>query len=241
MTASAVQQSAEIEALSAELESLSYSVSHDLRAPVRAVIGFARALEDDYAPRLDDEGRRLLAVVATEAERINTLIDGLLALSRLARQPMVYAPVDMLSLVHEVALELTELSIPGPSVLEIGNLPSVSGDRAMLREVWSNLLSNAAKFSSHQARPKLEIHATLEFSRIVYHVRDNGIGFDMAYADQLFGAFQKLHTGNAFPGSGIGLAMVKRILHRHGGTVSADARPGAGATFSFALPLTAPR
>lgn len=236
MTASAVQQSAEIDALSAELESLSYSVSHDLRAPVRAVIGFAKALEDDYAARLDDEGRRLLAVVATEAERVNTLIDALLGLSRLGRQPMEHAPVDMLSLVHEVALEITELTVPGPSILDIGNLPDAYGDRAMLRDVWSNLLSNAAKFSSVQAKPKLEIYATLEASRSVYHIRDNGIGFDMTYADKLFGAFQKLHGGDAFPGSGIGLAMVKRIVHRHGGTVWVDARVGEGATFSFSLP-----
>jgi light-regulated signal transduction histidine kinase (bacteriophytochrome) len=230
------RDSAEIDALTVELESLSYSVSHDLRAPVRAVIGFTLALQDEYGERLDVEGRRLLAIVASEAQRLNTLIDGLLALSRLGSRPMEMSTVDMLGLVHEIALELTELSAPGPSILEIADLPSVRGDRAMLREIWSNLLSNAAKFSGRQAHPKITIEASFDPDHVVYHVRDNGIGFDMQYAGTLFGAFQKLHHGDAFPGTGIGLAIVKRIVHRHGGTIWASAHLGDGATLSFALP-----
>jgi light-regulated signal transduction histidine kinase (bacteriophytochrome) len=227
----------EIEALTAELNSVCFSVSHDLRAPVRAVVGFARALEEDYAPVLDAEGRRLLAVIATEAARINTLIDGILALSRLGRAPMENVPVDMTVLAREVAGDEAAAG-SSPVIANIHDLPGTSGDRTMLRMVWSHLISNAAKFSSQRPDPQFEIHSTPEPGRVVYHVRDNGIGFDMKYADKLFGVFQRLHAGDAFAGSGVGLAMVKRIVHRHGGTIWANARLGEGATFSFGLPVS---
>jgi len=232
-------QHAEIEALGTELESICYSVSHDLRAPVRAVIGFARALEEDHASRLDAEGRRLLQVVLSEAGRVNRLIEDLVIFSRLGRQPMESVPVDMAALARSVASELLESGGPQHAILSIADLPGVSGDRALLRALWGHLISNAAKFASQRAIPRLEIRAAAEAGRVVYHVRDNGIGFDMAYADKLFGLFQRLHNDAAYPGTGVGLANVKRIAHRHGGTVWADARLGEGATFSFALPTEA--
>jgi light-regulated signal transduction histidine kinase (bacteriophytochrome) len=235
MTVSVRRHRAEIEALNSEMESFSYSVSHDLRAPVRAVIGFAAALQEEYAPSLDDEGKRLLSIVANEAQRLNLLIDGLLVLSRLGRVPMEIHPIDMSALAGAVAGEQAALAATTPGI-EIGDLPSVDGDPTLLRQVWSQLLSNAVKFSSLRTKPQLTISASVETERIVYHVRDNGAGFEMAYAGQLFGIFQKLHSNEAFTGIGVGLAIVKRIVHRHGGSVWADARLGEGATFSFALP-----
>jgi len=236
MAARVAELSAEIEALNAELESLTYSMSHDLRAPVRAVMGFARVLDEEYAELLDAEGRRLLSIVSAEAERVNTLIDGLLALSRLGRQAMESVPIDMASMASEVAFQQAAFSGLDESALEIAELPGATGDRDMVRLVWTQLLSNAVKFSRGSAQPRLEILATVEPARVVYHVTDNGIGFDMRYADGLFGVFQRLHGSDVFPGLGVGLAMVKRIMQRHGGSVWAAARPGEGATFSFGLP-----
>jgi light-regulated signal transduction histidine kinase (bacteriophytochrome) len=233
------QQRAAIEALEAEVESICYSVSHDLRAPVRAVIGFARALEEDHGSRLDAEGRRLLQIVVTEAARVNDLIEQLVVFSRLGRQAMESMPVDMSALARSVASELLESGGPQHAILDITDLPGATGDRVLLRTVWTHLIANAAKFAGQQAIPRLEIRAAPETGRVVYHVRDNGIGFDMAYSDKLFGLFQRLHSDAAYPGTGVGLAMVQRIVHRHGGTVWADARPGEGATFSFGLPAGA--
>jgi len=230
------EQSAEIEALGAELESICYSVSHDLRAPVRAVIGFARALEEDHAARLDLEGRRLLQIVVSEAGRVNSLIEELVIFSRLGRQPMESAPVDMTVLARSVAFELLESGGPQHAILDLSDLPGVTGDRALLRALWSHLISNAAKFAGQRPIPRVEIRASAEADRVVYHVSDNGIGFDMAYSEKLFGLFQRLQSDAVYPGAGVGLAMVKRIVHRHGGTIWADARLGEGATFSFALP-----
>jgi signal transduction histidine kinase len=226
----------ELEGLNAELESFSYSVSHDLRAPVRAVLGYTRAIEEDYGSALDDEGRRLLAVVQSEASRMGDLIDDLLAFSRLGRLPIVNVLVNMTSLAQDVATEHAESPGVGRVTFDIAGLPDVRGDRVLLRQVWVNLISNAVKYSGKTANPRVQVWATQEAARIVYHVRDNGVGFDMAYADKLFGVFQRLHRSDEFPGSGVGLAIVMRIVQRHGGTVWADARLGHGATFSFALP-----
>ena len=231
------QHAAELEALNAELESFSYSVSHDLRAPVRAVLGYARAIEEDFASVLDDEGRRLLGVVQSEASRMGELIDDLLTFSRLGRQPMQHVPVNMTSLARDVVLEQVRLAGSRESIFDVADLPGVSGDRVLLRQVWANLISNAIKYSSKEVDPQLQIWATLEPARVVYHVRDNGVGFDMQYAGKLFGVFQRLHRSDEFPGTGVGLAIVQRIVRRHGGTVWAESRLGEGATFSFALPI----
>jgi PAS domain S-box-containing protein len=230
------QHNAELEALNKELESFSYSVSHDLRAPVRAVLGYARVIEEDYGPLLDDEGRRLLSVVHDEASRMGNLIDGLLAFSRLGRQPMQQTSIDMTALAREVAEEQVQLASRDTLVVDIQDLPFVRGDRMLLRQVWENLISNAIKYASKQAVIEVSIRGTLEAGRCVYHVQDNGVGFDMKYASKLFGVFQRLHRDDQFTGTGVGLAIVKRIVNRHGGSVWADAALGSGATFSFALP-----
>jgi signal transduction histidine kinase len=230
---------AELEALNAELESFSYSVSHDLRSPVRAVLGYSRALEEDYGAVLDDEGRRLLSVVSREATRMGHLIDDLLAFSQLGRKPIVRTLVDVATLVEEVVAEQSALAGRGPSIFSVAALPGVSGDRALLRQVWTNLISNALKYSSNNAAPTIRIWAVAEASRIVYNVCDDGVGFDMAYASKLFGVFQRLHRSEDFAGTGVGLAIAHGIVQRHGGTIWADAALGAGATFSFALPMGA--
>jgi signal transduction histidine kinase len=229
-------QASELEALNSDLESFSYSVSHDLRAPVRAVVGYSQAIEEDYAALLDDEGRRLLTVVQAEAGRMGELIDDLLAFSRLGRQPMVNGNVLMAKLAREVAAEEARTAGRRETMFTIGDLPSVRGDRVLLRQVWVNLLSNAAKYSSKKTDARIDVWAESEADRIVYHVRDDGVGFNMAYADKLFGVFQRLHRNDEFPGTGVGLAIVKRIVQRHGGAIWADARLGEGATFSFSLP-----
>jgi signal transduction histidine kinase len=226
----------ELEALNSELESFSYSVSHDLRAPVRAVLGYTRAIVEDYGTVLDDEGRRLLSVVEGEASRMGDLIDDLLAFSRLGRQPMANSFVNMSRLARDVVDEQVPAAGEESLRVDIADLPGVRGDSTLLRQVWVNLISNAIKYSSKTKHPELHIWATAEPMRTVYHVRDNGVGFDMTYANKLFGVFQRLHRSEEFPGTGVGLAIVMRIVQRHGGTVWADAKIGEGATFSFALP-----
>jgi signal transduction histidine kinase len=228
---------AELEALNGELESFSYSVSHDLRSPVRAVLGYTRTIEEDYGALLDDEGRRLLSVVSKEALRMGDLIDDLLALSKLGRQPITSQPVNMTTLAREVANEQVRLAGLMTTSFDIPDLPGVHGDRVLLRQVWVNLLSNAIKYSSKKSDPRLAVWATEEADKVTYHVRDDGVGFDMKYADKLFGVFQRLHRSNEFDGTGVGLAIVKRIVQRHGGAVWADARLNEGATFSFSLPI----
>jgi light-regulated signal transduction histidine kinase (bacteriophytochrome) len=234
------QHAAELEALNDELESFSYSVSHDLRSPVRAVLGYTGALQEDYGTVLDAEGRRLLSIVHAEATRMGYLIDDLLAFSQLGRQAIVSVPIDMQSLVHEVIVAQTQLASRAPTVFDVGALPGVKGDRALMRQVWTNLISNALKYSSKKDDPQLRVWATSEPGRVIYNVRDDGVGFDMAYADKLFGVFQRLHRNEDFAGTGVGLAIAHRVIQRHGGSIWADAQLGAGATFSFALPTGAP-
>jgi PAS domain S-box-containing protein len=233
------EHNAELEELNAELESFSYSVSHDLRAPARAVVGFARRIQEDHVSGLDDEGRRLLSVVSREASRMGDLIDDLMAFSQLGRRAMTREPVDVTSLVREVVAELESTDGPRPRI-DLGDLPEARGDRALLRQVWMNLISNAFKYSGKEPDPQVSIWADLEADRVVYNVRDNGVGFDMRYADKLFGVFQRLHRDADFPGTGVGLAIVQRIVQRHGGAVWAEARLGEGATLSFALPTGGP-
>jgi light-regulated signal transduction histidine kinase (bacteriophytochrome) len=228
----------ELEALNAELESFSYSVSHDLRAPVRAILGYSAAIREDYGPTLDDEGRRLLSVVESEAARMGELIDDLLAFSRLGRQQMAVADVPMTSLAREVAAECAREVDRDPATIIIDDLPPARGDRALLRQVWVNLISNAIKYSGKQPEPRVHVWGTRDAASVTYHVRDNGVGFDMAYADKLFGVFQRLHRSADFPGTGVGLAIVMRVVQRHLGSVWGSAELGTGATFSFSLPMT---
>jgi light-regulated signal transduction histidine kinase (bacteriophytochrome) len=228
------ERTAALEAANRELESFSYSVSHDLRAPLRAIDGYARMLDEDYAGRLDAEAQRLIGVVRANARKMGQLIDDLLAFSRLGRQAAVSVPLDMTRLARETADELR-----GERVVHCAELPSTHGDAALLKQVWSNLIGNALKYSGKKADARVEVGAREAPGEHVYWVRDNGAGFDMRYADKLFGVFQRLHRADEFEGTGVGLAIVQRIVTRHGGRVWAEGRPGEGACFYFALPRSA--
>ncbi|MEP6605321.1 MAG: ATP-binding protein, partial [Nitrosospira sp.] len=219
-----------------ELESFSYSVSHDLRSPLRAINGFARILHEDYADRLDDEGRRLLKVIRDNSNKMGILIDDLLAFSRLGRKPLAAVNVDMTTLVQGVNDELQD-ECHGRSVKVILHplLPAY-GDPSLVRQVWVNLLSNALKFTSHIASAVIEIGMQEGSGTITYYVKDNGAGFDMRYYDKLFGIFHRLHRDDEFPGTGVGLAIVQRVISRHHGRVWAEGKPNQGATFFFELP-----
>ncbi len=225
----------ELEALNRELETFSYSASHDLRAPLRAVDGFARMLIEDHGAELSAEARRRLEVIRERTQRMGRLLDDLLRLSRVTRKELEPARVEMRLLVQGVIADLTEGLRNRPEIL-IGELPEAWGDVALLRQVWSNLLANALKYSATRPEPSIEIGGTVQAGERIYHVRDNGVGFDMAYAGKLFGVFQRLHRPEEFDGTGVGLAIVQRIVHRHGGRVWAEAAPERGATFFFALP-----
>jgi signal transduction histidine kinase len=226
----------ELESLNAELESFSYSVSHDLRAPVRAVLGFVQVIEEECAADIGAEGRRLLGIVQQEAARMGNLIDDLLAFSKLGRQQIRSSTVNMNALVREAVAEQVSAAGNERVAVTIEDLPAVPGDRVLLRQVWVNLISNAFKYAGKKTAPEVHVWATCEDATTTYHVRDNGVGFDMRYAQKLFGVFQRLHRLDEFPGTGVGLAIVMRVIKRHGGAVRADARLGEGATFSFELP-----
>lgn len=229
-------QTARLREANRELEAFSYSVSHDLRAPLRGVDGFSRMLAEDYGSRLDDEGRRLLGVIRSEAHRMGQLIDDLLNFSRAGRQQLQPAAVDMVQLAREVAAELTSHHRGTAPEVVVHDLPPAWGDRALLKQVWANLLANALKFSAGRQPPRLELGGGREPAACTYFVRDNGVGFDPRHGHKLFGVFQRLHAESEFEGTGVGLALVQRIIHRHGGTVRAEGRPGDGATFHFTLP-----
>jgi PAS domain S-box-containing protein len=221
----------EVLALNKELESFSYSVSHDLRAPLRAMDGYARMLEEDFGARLEDEGLRLVRVVRDSASKMGQLIDDLLAFSRLGRQDVKKQPIDMTALANEVAAETG-----AQSAMEISTLPAAQADRTLLKQVWVNLIGNAIKYSAKAQRPRIEVAGREDAAEIVYWVRDNGAGFDMRYVGKLFGVFQRLHRAEEFSGTGVGLAIVQRIVARHGGRVWAEGELGKGACFYFLLP-----
>jgi signal transduction histidine kinase len=236
------QHAAKLEAANKELEAFSYSVSHDLRSPLRAIDGFSHILQDEYADKLDDEGRRLLAIVRDNTQRMGQLIDDILQFSRTGRLEMSMSEVDMEGLAHAAIDDIRTDGDMGPLQVEIGHLPAARGDRAMLRQVFTNLLSNAVKFSHANPSPKVVVGGSIQDDEAVYFVRDNGVGFDMQYVDKLFGVFQRLHTTSEFEGTGIGLAIVKRIVTRHGGRVWAEGKLNEGATIYFTLPaIVAPR
>jgi signal transduction histidine kinase len=225
-----------LQAANKELESFSYSVSHDLRSPLRAVDGYAQMLQEDYGPRLDEEGRRLLAVVRDSSLRMGRLIDDLLDFSRLGRQEPAKRPVDMTGLAREV---IDELPDSRAAAIELPALPPAHADRALLKQVWANLVSNALKYSGKRPQARIEIGGRENGAENVYWVRDNGVGFDMKYAGKLFGVFQRLHRQDEFDGTGVGLAIVQRVVARHGGRVWAEGKPGDGACFHFSLPRAA--
>ncbi|PYP84288.1 MAG: hybrid sensor histidine kinase/response regulator [Blastocatellia bacterium AA13] len=221
----------EVEAANAELESFSYSVAHDLRAPLRGINAFAQILQEDCSASLDDNGKRCLERVLTGATRMEELIDDMLAFSRVARDAFVRSTIDMGALVREVVDEIKDR----PVSVRVGHLPLSEGDRAMIRQVLSNLVSNAFKFTKKKEQPLVEIGSLSRGDETVYFVRDNGAGFDMTYANQLFSLFRRLHTEDEYEGTGVGLAIVQRIVKRHGGQVWAEAKVGEGATVYFTL------
>lgn len=231
------ERTAELEAVVHELDAFSYSVSHDLRAPLRAVDGFSRILADDYVTRLDENGLRILGVIRSETRRMGQLIDDLLAFSRLGREPLSQAQIDMRALAQAVFDELAEQE-PGRKLrFDLHDLPTAYGTQSMIRQVWVNLIGNAIKFTREREVGEIEVGAQDgEDGTPVYYVKDNGAGFDMRYAEKLFGVFQRLHTDQEFAGTGVGLALVHRIVQRHGGRIWADAVVERGAVFYFTLP-----
>jgi light-regulated signal transduction histidine kinase (bacteriophytochrome) len=229
-------RTAQLESANKELEGFSYSVSHDLRAPLRAVVGFSQMLLEDHAAQLDEEGRRKLGVIQDEAQRMGVLIDELLAFSRLGRKEIQMTEVDMTALARTTFESLNAQHNGSKAAFYLGSLPKGTGDRVLLGQVWANLIANALKFSSKRDRPLIEVSAISDEEEHVYFVRDNGAGFDPRYRAKLFGVFQRLHDAAEFPGTGVGLALVQRIVVRHGGRVWAEGRPGEGASFYFTLP-----
>jgi PAS domain S-box-containing protein len=231
------ERTAELSAANKELEAFSYSVSHDLRAPLRAIIGYSQFISEDYATQLDAEGKRLLRVICSEALRMGQLIDDLLAFSRLGRQRVEITDIDMTALALSAFQYLASASPGQAPELSIKTLPSVRGDRAMLRQVFINLFDNAIKFSRRRKVPLIEVGGWTEQHQNVYYIRDNGVGFDEKYGAKLFGVFERLHTDPEFTGTGVGLALVQRIIQRHSGNVWAESKVGEGATFYFAIPM----
>jgi len=229
------ERTAQLTAVNSELEAFAYSVSHDLRAPLRSIDGFSQALQEDYAPRLDAEGQRYLQRVRAATQRMGTLIDDLLGLARVARSTVQRREFDLADLTEEIAGELAARDKERQCAFSIAKPLPVNADPGLLRVVMQNLLDNAWKFSSKKPEAKIEIGLLNHSEDPVIFVRDNGAGFDMQYADKLFGAFQRLHSMQEFDGTGIGLALVQRIIHLHGGTIRAEAEVNKGATFYFTL------
>jgi PAS domain S-box-containing protein len=228
-------RTAQLEDSNRELEAFSYSVSHDLRAPLRAIDGFTRILADDYASHLDTEGKRLCSVVRENTGKMSRLIDDLLAFSRLGRAEMNLSRIDMGTMANSIFHELTTPESRARIDFQVGTLPPAIADPTLMRQVWMNLLSNSIKFSSKRERAVIRVSAEQQPGECVYAVQDNGAGFDMQYVGKVFGVFQRLHSSKEFEGTGVGLALVQRVIHRHGGRVWAEGETDRGATFSFAL------
>jgi PAS domain S-box-containing protein len=231
-----IERTAQLHVANQELESFSYSVSHDLRAPLRAINGYTRILLEDYTTSLDAEGQRVCQVIIDETQRMGKLIDDLLSFSRLARKEIQPAQVDMKALALSVFGELTTEPARERIDFKVGKLPMTMGDPALLHQVWINLLSNAIKFTSKRERAVIEVGSKRSEEDAIYYVRDNGAGFDIQYVDKMFGVFQRLHSEQEFEGTGVGLAIVQRIVQRHGGRVWAEGEVDKGATLYFSLP-----
>jgi len=218
-----------------DLEAFSYSVSHDLRTPLRAINGYAQMLIEDYDNVLDTEGKRLLGQVRSNAKKMGVLIDDLLTFSRLGRKGIIKSPVNMNKIVETALGEINQSQMHTAEIRFINLLPVIA-DYNLLKHVIINLLSNAIKYSSKKEDPFIEISSELKNGTIIYSISDNGAGFDMQYVNKLFGVFQRLHSAEEFSGTGVGLAIVKRIIHKHDGKVWAQGKEGEGATFFFSLP-----
>jgi signal transduction histidine kinase len=232
------ERTAQLEAVNKELEAFSYSVSHDLRTPLRAIDGFSQMLMKRYGESLDDEGKRLLRVVRDNTARMGQLIDDILSFSRAGRLELRQSAIDMEALVRDVWQDLAVATAGRDVRLELHPLPAARGDATMVRQVLANLLGNAVKFTRPRAEAHIEVGGAADADECTYYVADDGVGFDAKYIDKLFGVFQRLHGIEEFEGTGIGLAIVKRIVARHGGRVWAEGKVDAGATFHFTLPAS---
>ena len=234
------QRSEELAAAYRDLESFSYSISHDLRAPLRAINGFANLLNEDFAENLGAEGRRLLGIIQSNCVNMDQLITGLLDFSRSGRDPLDLDLIDMTLMADVVAKEALTLHVGPTPRIDIGELPGARADARVIRQVWANLIGNALKYSAKRSEPQIKISGRMDGREAIYEVEDNGAGFDMAYVSKLFGVFQRLHRSEDFSGTGVGLAIVHRIITRHGGRISADGKLGVGACFRFSLPVSSP-
>jgi len=230
-----IERTMQLELANKELESFSYSVSHDLRAPLRAVGGYARMLEEDYDALFDDEGKRLLGEVQQNAKKMGILIDDLLSFSRLGRKEIKKTNVDMNALTANMLLEIGQ-SISHHAQIKFSNLLPLRADHTLMERVMTNLLSNAIKYSSKEETPVISIASKKEDRQIIYSITDNGVGFDMQFGHKLFGVFQRLHSTEEFQGTGVGLAIVQRIIHKHEGRIWAEGKERQGATFFFSMP-----
>ncbi|WP_317897100.1 sensor histidine kinase [Aurantibacillus circumpalustris] len=225
----------ELEYSNKEIESFSYSVSHDLRAPLRAVDGYAKMLEEDYSELFDNEGVRLLNAIQFNSQRMSFLIDDLLAFSRLGKKTVQKTELNMNILIDDILNTVLKTDKKKTKV-KVNNLSPAMGDPSLINQVLLNLISNGIKYTSKKTNPLIEISSKTESGEVIYEIKDNGVGFDMLYVDKLFGVFQRLHSQEEFEGTGVGLAIVQRIINKHGGKVWAQAKLGEGATFSFTLP-----
>jgi signal transduction histidine kinase len=226
---------AELELANKELEAFSYSVSHDLRAPLRAIHGYTRILLEDYISKLDDSARDMMQSVINNTEKMGQLIDDLLAFSRLGKKELEITKVNMTELARLALTEVLKTETSAKTNVVINTLPPATADRNLMYQVIANLLSNAIKYSHKKDKPEIEVNYVEQNGEYIYSVKDNGVGFNMKYYDKLFGVFQRLHNNSEFEGTGIGLALIKRIITRHGGKIWAEAEPDNGATFYFSL------
>ena len=229
-------RTAQLEGAYNEMEAFTYSVSHDLRAPLRAIDGFSKMLLQDYSD-IDPEALRLLNVISQSSSNMSKLIEDLLAFSRVGRANIATVPISMKEMVQSIVTQIKKETNCKHTVIKIGDLANVSGDKTLLNQVWTNLIRNAIKFSFKKEHPLIEIGCLKEQNEIIYFIKDNGVGFDMQYVDKLFGVFQRLHSSDEFEGTGIGLAIVKKAIDRHGGRVWAESIESEGASFYFTLPI----
>ena len=227
----------ELKKANEEMSAFSYSVSHDLRSPLRGIIGFSQILEEDYADKLDAEAKRITSVIKTNASKMGQLIDDLLKFSRLGKQEINNVKLDMNPMIQEIIKELLPAYPHGVNIQwETVQLPEVMADISTIRQVWTNLISNAIKYTSYVEQPIINIGSYRQNGSIVFYIKDNGAGFEDEYKDKLFKVFQRLHSAEEFEGTGIGLALVEKIITKHHGSIWAEGKEGQGATFSFSLP-----
>ena len=231
-----IQRTSQLQSVNKELESFSYSVSHDLRAPIRAINGYTRIIVEDYSDQFDSEGIKVLQAIINNSKKMGELIDDLLAFSKLGRKQVSLSEIDMLELVRSVQEELIFEEDENMPEFKIGELFPAMGDKSLIKQVWINLISNAIKYSKYKEKTKIEITAHKTANSVIYKVKDEGAGFDMEYYDKLFGVFQRLHSQDEFEGTGIGLAIVQKIVNRHNGMVWAKSKVDEGTSFYFSLP-----